>query len=158
AFADFINAGGAEIAQLYRERCAGEPHVAVAAWIICADTDEEAQRLASSSRMTLRLLRQGKLIPVPPPDKALAYLAEQGAGASTPGRRGIIGSPETVRAGVEQLAADYGADEVIAVTITYDHEARKRSYELLADAFALRRSPPRPRAAAPAPRSPTRAA
>src|SRR4051794_32270585 len=125
AFADFINPGGAEIAQLYRERCAGEPHVAVAAWVICAETDEEAQRLAASSRMTLRLLRQGRLIPVPPPEKALSYLEEQGAGTSPPGRRGIIGSPETVRAGLEQLATDYGAQEVIAVTITYDHEARR---------------------------------
>src|SRR4051812_28466404 len=158
AFADFINPGGAEIAQLYRERGAGEPHVAVAAWVICAETDEEAQRLAASSRMTLRLLRQGRLIPVPPPEKALAFLEEQGAGASTPGRRGIIGSPATVRAGAEQLVAEYGADELIVVTITYDHEARKRSYELLGEAFALRRSPPRPRAADPGPRSPRRAA
>src|SRR4051812_26352604 len=158
AFADFINPGGAEIAQLYRQRCSGEPQVAVAAWVICAETDSEAQRLASSSRMTLRLLRQGQLIPVPPPEKALAYLEEQGAGTSTPGRRGIIGSPETVRAGVEQLATDYGAQEVIAVTITYDHEARRRSYELLGEAFALTRSRPPPRAAGRAPRSPRRAA
>jgi hypothetical protein len=35
------------------------------------------------------------------------------------------------------LAAEYIADEVIAVTITYDHEARRRSYELLAEAFDL---------------------
>ena len=43
-----------------------------------------------------------------------------------------------MRAGVEEVAQAYGADEVIAVTITYDHEARRRSYELLAEAFELR--------------------
>jgi len=36
------------------------------------------------------------------------------------------------------VAVEYGAEEVMVVTITYDHEARKRSYELLASAFGLR--------------------
>src|SRR5947199_19343 len=58
AFADFINPGGAEIARVYRERFGdgdrrvGAPMTAVAAWVLCADTDEEAQRLAASSRLT----------------------------------------------------------------------------------------------------------
>jgi hypothetical protein len=42
-----------------------------------------------------------------------------------------------VRAGLEEVASQYGAEEVIVVTITYDHAARLRSYELLADAFSL---------------------
>jgi hypothetical protein len=41
-----------------------------------------------------------------------------------------------VRAGVEDVVAAYGADEAMIVTITYDHEARRRSYELVAGAFA----------------------
>ena len=49
----------------------------------------------------------------------------------------MVGSPETVQAGLETAAQEYGADEVIVVTITYDHEVRRRSYELIADAFAL---------------------
>ncbi|HEV2814606.1 MAG TPA: LLM class flavin-dependent oxidoreductase, partial [Solirubrobacteraceae bacterium] len=93
SFADFINPGGAEIAALYREQClAAEPRVMVAAWVICAETDEEAQRLASSSRMTLTLLRQGRLIPVPPVEKALRFLESQGSAPSA-GRRAVIGSP-----------------------------------------------------------------
>ena len=43
--------------------------------------------------------------------------------------------------GIEAVAAEYGAQEVIVVTITHDHEARRRSYELLADAFELTTSP-----------------
>jgi luciferase family oxidoreductase group 1 len=142
AFADFISPHGADIAERYREdfepsaRLA-EPHTAVGVWAVCADTDEEAQRLASSSRMTLRLLRQGRLIPVPPPEKALRFLAEQPEPPAEGGRRGVIGSPETVRAGLEQVAREYGAEELIVVTITYDHGARRRSYELIAAAFGL---------------------
>src|SRR3712207_8194317 len=49
-------------------------------------------------------------------------------------------TPEQVREGLEAVAAEYGAQEVIVVTITHDHEARRRSYELIADAFGLSRS------------------
>jgi luciferase family oxidoreductase group 1 len=146
AFADFINPGGEEIAKLYRERFEpGEhlqaPRIAVAAWVLCADSDEEARRLASSSRMTMTLLRRNQLTAVPPPEKALEFLAREGQPLDgwLPGRRGIIGSPEQVRAELERLVAEYGADEAIAVTITHSHEARKRSYELLAQAFGLER-------------------
>jgi luciferase family oxidoreductase group 1 len=153
AFADFINPAGAEIAALYRQRfvpSAGlaAPRTAVAAWVVCADSEEEAQYLASSGRMTRRLLRRGELIAVPPPEKALEFLARDGArsdargGESRGGRRAIVGSPEKVRARLEELVQDYGADEAIVVTITYDHEARRRSYELVAEAFGVpRRSP-----------------
>src|SRR4051794_11577912 len=141
AFADFINPNGAEIAKLYRDEFAEElrlpdPHTAVAVWAVCADTDEEARRLATSSRMTFTLLRQGRLIPIPPPETAERFLASQGDGL-TGRRRTIVGTPDTVKAGIEQAVAEYGAEEAIVVTITYDHAARRRSYELIAEAFSL---------------------
>ena len=49
----------------------------------------------------------------------------------------MIGSPATVRAELEQVVELYGAEEAIVVSITYDHQARRRSYELLAEAFEL---------------------
>jgi len=52
-------------------------------------------------------------------------------------RRTIVGSPATVVPQIRGVARAYGVDEVMVVTITYDHEARRRSYELLADAFGL---------------------
>src|SRR3954471_2980037 len=118
AFADFINPAGAEIAALYRERYAEAeratpPRIAVAAWVICADSDEEAQRLASSARMTFTLLRHGRLIAVPPVEKALRFLEQEGDapdGAQRK-RRAIVGGPEKVRAGLEELVGDYGAEE-----------------------------------------------
>jgi luciferase family oxidoreductase group 1 len=143
AFADFINPHGADIAALYRRRF--EPsrdlsatRTAVAVWALCAPTQQEAEFLASSSRMSMRLLREGRLIAVPPPERAVEFLAAAGPSASPQrGRRAVIGTPEQVRAGLEEVASQYGAEEVIVVTITYDHAARLRSYELLADAFSL---------------------
>jgi luciferase family oxidoreductase group 1 len=148
AFAEFISPGGHENAALYRQHFQPsvrleQPYVAAAVWVICADTDEEAERLAASGRMTFTLLRQGRLIPVPTPEKALRFFESQGLtdnGASA--RRGIVGSPETVKAGLEALGEQYGADELILVTIVYDHDARRRSYELVAEQFGLATSRP----------------
>lgn len=143
SFADFINRDGAEIAAAYREhfepsRWRQVPEVSVGVLAVCAETDAEAERLASSGRMLGRLLRRGRLIPVPPVDTALEFLEREGAGRrSASARRGIVGSPETIRAGFEDVAEEYGADEVLILTITFDHDARKRSYELIADAFEL---------------------
>jgi luciferase family oxidoreductase group 1 len=145
AFADFINPEGAALAADYRERHAREhrdraSRTAVAVWAICAETDEQAHYLAASSRMSMRLLRQGTLIPVPVPEKAIEYLRAIGEPVGTGfvnGRRGIIGSPATVAPKLLEVADEYGAEEVIVVTITHDHQARKRSYELIAEAIGL---------------------
>ena len=143
AFADFITPGGGDIARHYRDEFAhtgrlGAPVVAVAASVICADSDEEARRLAASGQMAFSMLRRGRLIAIPPVAEALAWLGERGERPGAPaGRRAILGSPETVRAGIEALAAEYGAGEVIVVTITHEHAARRRSYELIAGAFGL---------------------
>ncbi len=140
AFADFINPRGSAAAEIYRTHFAPSPHlsaprVAVAAWAICAESDAEAERLTSSSRMAMRLLRRGVLIPVPPVEKALRFLAADGPGDA--GRHLIFGAPARVRAELEDLAGRYGAEEVIVVSITHDHAARRRSYELIAAEFGL---------------------
>jgi luciferase family oxidoreductase group 1 len=152
SFADFINPQGASIAADYRgrfvdsERLAA-PLVSVGVIAICADTDEEAERLAASSRMMLSLLRQGRLIEIPPVEKALRYLETRSPGKSD--RRAVIGSPERVRTGLEAVAAEYGADELLVLTITHDHAARRRSYELIAEAFGLADAQPSSSVATP---------
>lgn len=149
AFADFINSAGVEIAALYRERFAEHEHAegirprtAVAVWTICAESDDEAQRLAASGRMAFTMLRRGELIAVPAPERALEFFAAEEHAPPAPGlqraqRRTVVGSPEVVRAELEDVAVKYHADEVIAVNILYDHGARRRSYQLLAEAFEL---------------------
>ena len=143
-FADFINSAGEPIATEYHQRFVPSttlqtPRLAVAASVICADTDEEAQRLSSSSRMMINFLQAGRLIQVPPVEKAVEFLARPGSFFNTmpPRRRFIVGSPATVRSGIENLAREYGAGEVLIVTITHDHAARRRSYELIAEAFQI---------------------
>ena len=144
SFADFINPDGADIARLYRDRFDGSqrlpaPRVSVGVWALCAESEGEAERLASSARMAMRLLRRGELIPIPPVEKALGFFAAEGKPVETgrPSRRMVLGTPEVVRAGIEQVADAYGAEEVIVVTITHDHGLRRRSYELIAEAFGL---------------------
>jgi luciferase family oxidoreductase group 1 len=138
AFADFINPGGAQIAARYRadftpSKRVAAPRTAVAVWALCADTDEEARRLAASAKMMFTLFFRGQLIPIPPVEKALAFLEQQPPDDTPPmmRRRTIVGAPDTVRRGIEAVAAEYQADEVMVVTITYDHAARRRSYELI---------------------------
>jgi luciferase family oxidoreductase group 1 len=148
AFADFISPTGADVVRRYREEFvpspwASAPRVIVAVWAVCAESDAEAERLAASAKMMFTLLHRGELIAVPPPDRALRFLeAERERAATQPWllqrtRRSVVGAPDTVRAGLEGVAREYGADEVMVVTITHDHGARRRSYELIAEAFGL---------------------
>ena len=120
AFADFIHPQGGDRADV----------VCVSA--ICADTDEEAERLASSGRMAFSMLRMGRPIRVPPVETALRFMETR---EPPSGRRAVLGSPQTVRRGLEEIAKAYDADEVMVVTITHDHAARRRSYELIAEAM-----------------------
>jgi luciferase family oxidoreductase group 1 len=148
SFADFINSRGAPLAQEYRasfrpsERL-GAPRVAVGVAAIAAETEDEANTLAASWRMAFSLLRRGRPVPVPPPEKAIRFLRKEGkAPEERPrGSRRIAGTPDRVRAEIEEVAAAYGAEEAIVLTITHDHEARRRSYELLAREFGLDEEP-----------------
>jgi luciferase family oxidoreductase group 1 len=146
--ADFINAEGAPLAERYRRSFRPNPHRSIAAptvmaavWSICAETTAEAERLASSSRMLFRLLHRGQLIAVPSPDEAMRFLEADGAGGGARSRRVVLGTPAAVRAGLEAIAQDYGAEEIMVVNILHDHQARRRSYALLAEAFALAAQP-----------------
>ncbi len=144
AFADFINPFGADYASLYRSSYragsnGSRPRVLTAVSAICADTAEEAEYLAASWRAAFAMMRLGRLIPVPSPEKGLQILGELGIDPAVPPhrRRAVVGDPETVREGIEAVAAEYGADEALVVTITYDHEKRRRSYELIAESAGL---------------------
>jgi luciferase family oxidoreductase group 1 len=143
AFADFINPAGAEIAALYRDQFVpsselAEPRVMVAVSAISADTSEEAERLATSMRMAITLLRAGSSIAIPTPETALEFLRAHPSPQSLPvGRRAVVGEAQSVRSGLEDIAREYGAEEVMVVTVTHDHAARLHSYDLIARAFQL---------------------
>ena len=144
AFADFINPWGGELVRLYRERFTpakeiSEPRVAIAVSVLCADTDEEAHAFATSGRMAAILAHEDRPIAVPSVETAQRFLAASD-GRDSPAmrrRRVVVGTPATVRSELERVARVYHADEVIVVTITHEHRARVRSYELIAEAFGL---------------------
>jgi luciferase family oxidoreductase group 1 len=133
-FADFINANGADIVRPFRNDL---KKMSIACWTICADTDAEALRLSYSARMLMTLLFRGRYVPVPTVEHAEEFLRAEGMPLDMLpiGRRIITGSPGRVRAAIEAVAADYCAQEVFIVNILHDHAARRRSYQLIAEAF-----------------------
>jgi luciferase family oxidoreductase group 1 len=145
SFAQFINANsGDEIARMYRAYFRpsvwlAEPRVSVGVFVICADSEAEAQRLRRSRDLFIARLYTGGRGPYPTVAEADAHLwtphqlaiAEQARG------RAIAGAPEQVREQLEALAAAYEAEELVVVTITEDERSRLRSYQLLADVFEL---------------------
>jgi luciferase family oxidoreductase group 1 len=148
AFADFINPAGMNYTRQYRRDFVPRPqqqgpHVLVAVWALVADTDELANRLASSAQVAFLQFLAGHPIPVPPVEVALHLIEHRPDTLQifAQRRRAIIGDAARVRAAIEQVAAEYGADEIAVVTITHEHAARRRSYELLAQAFGLPRRP-----------------
>ena len=144
-FAHFINAEGGEIvSRAYRARfrpspLLAVPHSMVAVFVICADTDAEAERLAAPIDLRRLQMEQGINGPIATVEEALAhrYSDADRLRIRHHRQRAIIGSPATVREQLQTLVRSYEADEAIVVTITGDYASRLRSYELLADAFEL---------------------
>ena len=146
-YAHFINPeGGDGVTQSYLTHFKPsalhpEPKAMMAMGVMCAETDEEADRLSKSRELwAMRLRTIGEPGPIPPVEEALAVEASDPrakAFMTAMRRRGVTGSPKTVRAGIEEHAARYKVDEIMLVTIAFDFEKRKRSYELLAEEFGL---------------------
>jgi luciferase family oxidoreductase group 1 len=115
------------------------PHAILGVHVVAADTDAEAERLASTVDLNFARRRQGHYLPLPSPEEAAAY-AYTPTDRALIGRnrtRLIVGSKATVMARLEPLIASTKADELMVTTMIYDHEARKHSYELLAQAFGV---------------------
>jgi luciferase family oxidoreductase group 1 len=114
------------------------PHAILALSVICAETNAEAERLASCMQLSWVRLRAGRPSKIPTPEEALGYqYNEQELVAARAYRQlQIIGTPAAVRQRIEALAARTQADEVMVTTVTHDYAARIRSYQLLAAAFS----------------------
>ena len=145
SFAHFITAEGGILAtrtyvEGFRPGILPAPRVAVAVFALAADTEAEAKRLARSRDLWIVRLYTGRPGAFPSVEEAEAYpyTAQEAAIAEHGRRRTIAGDPEQVREWLLALAQEYGAEEIMVVTITHDFKARVRSYELLADAFGIR--------------------
>jgi luciferase family oxidoreductase group 1 len=146
AFAHFINAqSGHLVAEAYRERFTPgheqKPYLAAAVFVICADTDEEAAALEKAVDLRRVQMAYGLNHPIPSIAQGAAqqYGARELAVIEHEKARSIIGTPERVTEQMHVLQQRFDADELIVLTVAGSYAARTRSYELLADAFALGR-------------------
>lgn len=108
--------------------------------VFAADTDAEARLLFSSLQQAFVNLRTGRPGKLPPPvEKYEAGLEPQArAMLGSALSQAVVGGPETVRRGVADFAARTGADEIMVTAQIFDHAARKRSFEILADVHGQR--------------------
>lgn len=125
--------------RLYRENfrpseTLKQPWLMVGVQIIAAETDAEAQRLFTTPQQRfLRLIRNQPVELLPPVDSMDAVWSDwERTLVEAKLRAAIVGSEKTIQAGLEQLIAATGADEVIVATDTYDAEARLESYRRVA--------------------------
>jgi luciferase family oxidoreductase group 1 len=110
------------------------PHLLVAVQVIAAETDEAARRLFTTPQQRfLRLIRNQPVELLPPVGSMGPLWNEmERAVVMSKLRAAIVGSSATVKAGLEKLLSETGADEIIVVTDTFEHEDRLRSYERVA--------------------------
>lgn len=113
------------------------PNVAAGVNVIMAQTDGEARRLFTSAQQQFIRLIRGSPGKLPPPiDDIDGFWTEaEKAQVSAMLTYSFVGSRETVAKGLQEFIDRTGVDEVIVVTAIYDHSARLRSYEMLADVF-----------------------
>jgi luciferase family oxidoreductase group 1 len=148
AFAHFINAQGGDVVMRYfkdnftpsaREKT---PQALLCCAVICGETDAEAERMAKV--VDLRRLEMAYNLDTPVPTlemaEARAYTEPELAHIRSQRPRLVFGSAATCKAKLEELAAQYAADELMILTITGDYPSRVRSYERLAEAFGLQAS------------------
>ena len=112
------------------------PTAMVGVNVVAAATDAEARRLATTQQMAFaNIFRGARSLSQPPIDDIESYWSPaEKAQAMRMLARSIVGSPETVRMGLEALVAETGADELIVVSDVYDHPTRLRSFEIIAEA------------------------
>ncbi len=145
SFAHFITERmGPEIMAAYRSQFRpsvwfDKPQGSIGVAVICAETDEAADRLARSRDLSRLRMEQGILGPVPTVEEAeaYAYSHEEKLRIAFNRQRQVIGNPSHCKAKLLDLAEKYAVDELVVVTITYDFTARLKSYELLAREFGL---------------------
>jgi luciferase family oxidoreductase group 1 len=138
----FATFDAVEAMRLYRDNfrpspAHEEPYAILATHVVCADTDAEAERLATTVELNFVRRAKGEFLPLASPEEAASYdyTPVDKARIAQNRSRLTVGSPATVKARLEPLIAATQADELMVTAMIFDHAARKRSYELLAQAF-----------------------
>ena len=144
AIAKFIN-GDADPAmvQTYRSafhsRDGSEPNELVAVFVICSETEERAAQLRKLYDYVLIQFEKGRFDPMPSPEEISAYEfsdMEKLRIAANAGRI-VSGNPDSVKQQLQQLADNFDVEEIMISTMTHNSAERKRSFELIAEAYNL---------------------
>jgi luciferase family oxidoreductase group 1 len=116
-----------------------KPYAILAVAAVCGPDDDEAERLASTADLSFVRRAKGEYPPLASPEEAATYpyTAAESAMIRQNRSRLLVGSPTTVRERLAALIEATGADELMITSMIYEHELRKRSYELLARAFGV---------------------
>jgi len=145
AFAGHFSMGEAERAvAVYRERfrpspSVPRPYLVMAVNVVCAETDERAEELAMPLRVAIARLATGARGVFPTIEEARAhkFTPQELAVVERFFAGSIVGAPERVKAGLERVASETGADELMISTVAPVHAERIASYELVARTWGL---------------------
>jgi luciferase family oxidoreductase group 1 len=145
-FAHFITDGhgAAEAIELYRSSYrpsvrSPEPHASACVWALAADTQDEAERLFSSRALSRLLRDKGVYRSLPSPEEAAAYPYSEAdlARIARKKQSAFYGTAPSVADRLRRLTAELRVEELAILTTVHDPSARRRSYGLLADAYAI---------------------
>jgi len=146
SFAYFINADiRPDIFDIYRREFkpsafCQEPRTSLGIFMLCTDTEAEAERLAKSRDLWyLRFAQQAGVPQIPSPEEgeSYPYTPQEQAFINDNRRKMILGTPDKVAKKLRDIANTFETEELVTVCITHSFEARCRSYELLANEFQL---------------------
>ena len=114
-----------------------KPYIIIGAGVFAAETDAEARRLFTSAQLQFLSMVRGRPGKLPPPVDSIDELCTPAERAAIDERTryAAVGSPETVRARLEEFLALTQADEIVVTGQIYDHAARLRSFEIAAEVF-----------------------
>ena len=125
--------------QFQPSRQCQQPHVMLAVNVIAAVSDEEARRLFTTPQQAFVNLRRGRAGLIPPPleDIESYWTPEEKAGVERALACSVVGGPDTVAEGLARFSARHRPDELIVVANIHDHQARRESYRIAAEAWGL---------------------
>ena len=140
AFAShFAPADLLEALAIYRQRFTpseqlAKPHAMAGLNVIAAETDEKARRLATTQQMSAANMFRGERgLSLPPIDDIETYWSPmEKLQAQHKLARSVVGSPQTVQAGIRAFIRETGVEEVMIVSDVFDHRERLASFEIIA--------------------------
>ncbi|RSL35192.1 LLM class flavin-dependent oxidoreductase [Salibacterium salarium] len=115
------------------------PHITACVFVVCAETEEEAEELALSQDLWLLAVEKGRSTKIPSVEEAkqTALSEEEKQRVRENRKRAIIGTPNQVKQELQRLSERYQTDEIMVITNIYDFKKKVDSYKLLASAFEL---------------------